>query len=82
MKFDIQLPSVNGIARMEIKTALEGAQWVAYISFVSGRPTNETCLMLGEQGIPYRFTGPSEQEVQKSAKQFLDKHYRIVRMIW
>jgi len=82
MKFDVKIPSLNGTARLEIKTVQEGDGWAAYISFVSDRSLNETCLMLGQQGIPYRFTGPTEKEAEETAKKFLQQNYEVVRMIW
>jgi hypothetical protein len=82
MKFDIQLPSVQGIARIEIKSAQEGESWAAYLSFVADRTLGETCLLLGQSGIPHRFTGASEKEVEEKAKSFLQKNYQVVRMIW
>lgn len=82
MKFDIQLPSLKGTARLEIKTAQEESAWAAYISFVSGQALDETCLLLGHLGIPHRFTGTSEKEAMEKAKDFLQKNYQVVRMIW
>ncbi len=82
MKFDVQIPSLNGIARLEIKTVQEGDGWAAYISFVSDRTLNETCLMLGHLGIPYRFTGTNEKAAQEVAKKFLEQNYEVIRMIW
>jgi hypothetical protein len=82
MKFDVQIPSLNGVARVEIKTAQEEDRWAAYIAFASGRAANETCLVLGQSGIPYRFTGGAEKEAEEAAKKFLEQHYEVVRMIW
>ena len=82
MKFDVQVPSLKGIGRLEIKTVQEENSWAAYISFVSGRTLDETCLMLGHLGIPYRFTGPNEKEAKETAKKFLERNYEVVRMIW
>ncbi|MBI2358722.1 MAG: hypothetical protein HYV04_07405 [Deltaproteobacteria bacterium] len=82
MKFDIQLPSLKGVARIEIKTVQEGEAWAAYLSFVADRTLSETCLMLGQSGIPHRFTGASRQEVQEKAKTFLQQNYEVVRTIW
>jgi hypothetical protein len=82
MKFDLQIPSLNGIARLEIKTVQEGDGWAAYISFVSDRTLNETCLMLGHLGIPHRFTGINEKAAEETAKKFLEQNYEVVRMIW
>lgn len=61
MKFDVKIPSLNGIARVEIKAVQEGDGWAAYISLVANRTLSETCLVLGHLGIPYRFTGPTEK---------------------
>ncbi|MFQ5902230.1 MAG: hypothetical protein ACE5JO_00925 [Candidatus Binatia bacterium] len=55
---------------------------MAYISFVSDRSLNETCLMLGHLGIPYRFTGPSEKKAEETAKKFLEQNYEVKRIIW
>ncbi len=82
MKFDVKIPSLNGMARLEIKTVREGDGWAAYISFVSDRSLDETCLMLGHLGIPYRFSGPSEKEAEETAKKFLLKNYEVTKMIW
>jgi hypothetical protein len=82
VKFEARIPSLNGIARLEIKTVQEGSGWAAYISFVSERTPDETCLMLGHLGIPYRFTGDSEKKAQETAKKFLEQKYQVVRMIW
>lgn len=82
MKFDLEIPSLNGIARVEVKTVQEGNFWAAYIGFASERTPNDTCLMLGQTGIPHRFTGSSEKEAQENAKNFLQQNYRVVRMIW
>lgn len=82
MKFDLKVPALNGIARVQIKTVQEGDGWAAYIPFVAHRTLNETCLMLGHLGIPYRFTGPTEKEAEETAKKFLQQNYEVVRMIW
>ena len=82
MKFDVKLPSLGGTARLEIKTVQEGDGWAAYLSFVSDRRLDETCLVLGNHGIPCRFTGGSEKEVEEAARKFLKENYGVVRMIW
>jgi len=82
MKFEIQLPSLKGIARIDIKTVQEDSVWVAYLSFAADRTLSGTCLMLGQSGIPHRFTGASEQEAEEKAKSFLQQNYEVVRMIW
>ena len=82
MKFDVKVPSLNGIARLDIRSVQEGDGWAAYISFVSDRSLDETCLMLGHLGIPYRFSGASEKEAEETAKNFLQQNYEVTRMIW
>lgn len=82
MKFDVQIASLKGTARLEIKTAQEEGAWAAYISFVSGQALDEACLVLGRQGIPHRFTGSSEKEAMERAKDFLQKNHQVIRMIW
>lgn len=82
MKFDVQIPSLNGTAQLEIKTTREKNQWAAYISFASARSADETCFMLGRSGLPYRFTGKVEKEAEDAAKKFLEQNYTVVRMIW
>lgn len=82
MKFEVEVPSLKGVARVEIKTVQEKNTWAAYFLFNTGRPLDDTCLLLGQSGIPHRFTGPSEKETEEAAKKFLQEHYRVVRMIW
>lgn len=83
MKFDVEIPSLNGLARVEIRTVKEEEdRWAAYLCFVTDRPLADTCLLLGERGIPYRFTAPSEGEAEERAKAFLKEKYTIARMIW
>jgi len=82
MKFDVEIPSLKGTVRLEIKTILEESQWAAYLSFTSGRTMDETVLMLGTQGLPHRFAGSTEKEAHEAAKIFLEKNYHIVRTVW
>lgn len=82
MKFDVQIPSLSGIARLEIKTAQEESLWAAYIAFAGSRSADEACLVLGQSGIPYRFTGAAEKEAKQRAKKFLEQNYEVVKMIW
>jgi hypothetical protein len=82
MKFDVEIPSLNGTARLEIKTVQEGENWAAYLSFSSDRSLDETCFMLGRSGIPHRFTGTSVNEAEEAGKKFLQDNYRVVKMIW
>ncbi len=82
MKFDVKIPSLNGVARLEIKTAQERKGWAAYLSLIYDRTLDETCLTLGHSGIPHRFTGHSEEEAEGAAKKFLQENYHVVRIIW
>ena len=82
MKFDVKLPSLNGVARLEIKTVQEKNGWAAYLSVIYDRGLGETCLMLGQSGIPHRFTGQSEKEAEEAAKGFLQEKYNVIRTIW
>jgi hypothetical protein len=83
MKFDVQIPSLNGTARVEIRTARAKNLWAAYIGFAADRSSNnETCFVLGQNGIPHRFAGASENEAEAAAKSFLEENYRVVRTIW
>jgi len=82
MKFEVEVPSLKGVARLEIKTVQDKDTWIAYLLFNTGRRLDDTCLLLGQSGIPHRFTGPSEKEAEEAAKKFLQEHYRVVRMIW
>lgn len=82
MKFDVKIPSLNGVARLEIKTVQEKKEWAAYLSLIYDRILKETCLTLGHSGIPHRFTGHSEEEAEEAAKKFLQENYHVVRVIW
>ncbi|NIO07986.1 MAG: hypothetical protein GTO40_08280 [Deltaproteobacteria bacterium] len=82
MKFEVEVPSLQGIARVEIKTVRENDRWIAYLVFNTGRPMDDTCLLLGQSGIPHRFIGASEKDVEENAKKFLQERYRVARMIW
>lgn len=82
MKFDVKIPSLNGVVRLEIKTAQERKEWAAYLSLIYDRTLDETCLTLGHLGIPHRFTGRSEEESKETAKKFLQENYHVVRIIW
>jgi hypothetical protein len=82
MKFDVEIPQLNGVTRLEIRSVREETGWSSYLGFVSDRGFNSTCLLLGESGLPFRFTGSTEQEATEEAKVFLQKKYRVVRIIW
>jgi len=82
MKFEVELAALKGVARVEIKTVREKEGWAAYLPLVSAGAMEDACLTLGRAGIPHRFTAASEKEAQQAAKEFLEKNYRVVRMIW
>ena len=82
MKFDVEIPELEGVARLEIRNAREQDGWSSYIGFVAGQSAHPTCLMLGRSGVPYRFAGVTENESLERAKEFLQKTYRVVRIVW
>ena len=82
MKFEVDVPSLSGVVRVEIRVVPEGRAWAAYLSFVSDRILDDTCLMLGRSGIPHRFSASSERAAEEAAKIFLEKNYHVVRTIW
>jgi len=82
MKFDVEIPELEGVARLEIRNTGGQDGWSSYIGFVMGAGAHPTCLMLGKSGIPYRFTGSTESEAQERAKEFLQQSYRVVRIVW
>lgn len=82
MKFDIEVPSLGGVARVEIRTVREGDVWAAYLGLVATAQKEDVCLLLGQKGIPYRFQGSSEKEAEQTAKEFIQRTYHISRMVW
>ncbi len=82
MKFDIEVPSLEGVARVEIRTVKEGEAWAAYIGLVAAVQKEDVCLVLGKKGVPYRFQGSSEKEAEQAAKDFIQSTYRVARMVW
>jgi len=82
MKFEVELPSLKGIARVEIKTVQEGKDWVAYLPLSSGNRLDDACMLLGQAGIPHRFTAQTEKGAEQAAKDFVKQNYHVVRMIW
>ncbi|MGH7844674.1 MAG: hypothetical protein ACREQW_05845 [Candidatus Binatia bacterium] len=82
MKFDVEIPTLDAVARLEIRSAKDEHGWSSYLAFVSGRKLDETCLLLGESGVPYRFTGTTQKKAEEKAKDFLEGKYRVVRTIW
>ena len=82
MKFEVDVPSLSSVARVEIRVVREGKEWAAYLSFVSDRILDDTCLMLGRSGIPHHFSASSERAAAEAAKKFLEENYHVVRTIW
>jgi hypothetical protein len=78
----LEISSLSGVARVEIKTIREERSWAAYISFISERSLNEACLVLGHLGVPRRFIGRDEKEAPEAAKDFLQQNYKVLRMAW
>ena len=81
MKFDIQMPEIGGAVRVEIRATREEGSWVSYLG-LSFEQAPDTCLLLGSGGIPYRFAGADREAAEQKARDFLQSHYQVVRMVW
>lgn len=82
MKFDIEVPSLGGVARVEIRTVQEGDVWAAYLGLVATAQKEDVCLLLGQRGVPHRFQGSSEKEAEQTAREFIQRTYHVSRMVW
>ncbi len=82
MKFDLEVPSLGGVARVEIRTMREGEVWAAYLGLVVSAQKEDVCLLLGHEGVPHRFSGSSEKEAEQTAREFIQRTYHVSRMIW
>jgi len=76
MKFDVEIPVLGGMTRVEIKTVREDKGCAAHIAFISERALSGACLMLGRFGIPHRFSGNDEIRLGSPLKISLN---RIIR---
>lgn len=82
MKLDIHVPSITGVVRVEIRSAEDGASWSAYPVLVGGVALDDACLVLARSGLPLRFSGESAAAAETQAKEYVQAHYRVARMIW
>jgi hypothetical protein len=81
MKFDLEVSSLGGVVRVEIRTVREGDVWAAYLGLVAAQ-REDVCLLLGYGGVPHRFSGSSEKEAEQTAREFIQRTYHVSRMIW
>ncbi len=82
MKYDLEVPSLGGMARVEIRTVREGDVWAAYLGLAATAQKEDVCLLLGHEGVPHRFSGSSEKEAEQIAREFIQRTYQVSRMIW
>jgi len=81
MKWDVKLPGWDDTIRLEVRARQEGDRWGAYICLAFS--THEhLCWLVGEQGMPFRFEGSTQEKVQKQAKDYLEEQYKVIRKIW
>ena len=81
MKWDVELPGLDHVVRLEVKTRKEGERWASYISLAVSAHEH-LCWLIGEGGLPFRFEGLTEEKVQAQAKDCLERTYKVVRKIW
>ena len=82
MKLDIHVPSIDGVVRAEIRSAEDGGSWSAYLVLIGGVALADACLVLARSGLPLRFSGETAEAAETSAKEYVQAHYRVARMIW
>ncbi len=82
MKLDIHVPSITGVVRVEIRSVEDGAAWSAYLVLIGGAALDDACLVLARSGLPLRFDGESAEAAETRAKEYVQAHYRVARMIW
>lgn len=82
MKIDIHVPSIDGVVRVEIRSAEEAGAWSAYLLLIGGANLDDACLVLARKGLPLRFSADSAEAAEALAKEFVQAHYRVSRMIW
>ena len=82
MKFDIHVPSIDGVVRVEIRSDEDRGAWSAYLVLTGGVALEDACLVLARSGRPLRFSGESAEAAEAQAKEFVQAHYRVARMIW
>lgn len=82
MKLDIHVPSIDGVVRVEIRPVEEAGAWSAYLILVGGASLDDACLVLARKGLPLRFSAASAEAAEAQAKEYVQAHYRVSRMIW
>ena len=82
MKLDIHVPSIDGVVRVEIRSVEDGGSWSAYPLLVGGAALADACLVLARSGMPLRFGGETADAAETTAKEYVQAHYRVQRMIW
>lgn len=81
MKFDIELPEIVGAVRVEIRVTREDGNWAGYLGLVFEQAP-DTCLLMGKDGLPYRFAANDQKTAEAKARDFLQRSYRVLRMVW
>ena len=82
MKLDIHVPSIDGVVRAEIRSVEDGGAWSAYLILIGGVSLPDACLALARSGLPLRFSGETAEAAEARAKEYVEAHYRVARMIW
>ncbi len=82
MKLDIHVPSIDGVVRAEIRSVEDGDSWSAYLVLIGGVAPADACLALARAGAPLRFSGDTAEAAESQAKEYVQAHYRVARMIW
>ncbi len=82
MRFDIHVPSIDGVVRVEIRSVENGGSWSAYPILIGGGVLADACLVLAHSGMPLRFQGETAEAAETAAKEYVQAHYRVQRMIW
>ncbi len=82
MKLDIHVPSIDGVVRVEIRSVEEDGSWSAYPVLIGGAALDDACLVLARSSRPLRFSGNTAEAAETRAKEYVQAHYRVQRMIW
>lgn len=82
MRLDIHVPSIDGVVRVEVRSVEDGGSWSAYLVLIGGGALDDACLVLARSGSPLRFSGETADAAEAQAKEYVQNHYRVARMIW
>ena len=82
MKLDIHVPSIDGVVRVEIRSVEDAGAWSAYLVLLGGAKLDDACLVLAQKGLPLHFSAASAEAAEAQAKEYVQAHYRVSRMIW